>query len=71
MMTRRLKVTIAGEEFIATVNIGPMESTQYRSSTDIEMIFKPEDTERLRAAQMRWDSERTGITFGNIGEGKK
>ena len=68
MITRRMKVTIAGESFIATVKAAPLEFTEFTASSDIEMVFKPEDAERLQAASARWHEERSGITFGNLEE---
>ena len=66
MIQRRMKVTIAGETFIATVKASALEFGEFQATSDIEMIFKPEDAQRLQSASARWHEERSGITFGNI-----
>lgn len=68
MIERLMKVTISGETFVATVKTRVMEISELETSADIEMIFNPEDAERLQAACTRWNEERSGITFGNIEE---
>lgn len=62
-MNREMKVTIAGESFVATVKCDELITVGEYATADIEMIFNPADTDRLANAVKRREEEQSGVTF--------
>lgn len=62
-MNRKMKVTIAGESFIAMVKCDELVTAGEYATADIEMIFNPEDTDRLARAVEQREATQSGVTF--------
>lgn len=66
-MTRKVIVTIAGEDFEAEIESHSITQKGWETSVGIEMTFKPEDQRRLNVALAnRKDDE--GLTFRGLEE---